>query len=250
MRIAVAGGTGLMGSAVVDEATARGHEIRVIARSAGVDAVSGTGLEGALDGVDVVVDVLNIATVNEATARELFLTTTANLLAAEAAAGVGHHLALSIVGVDRAPHGYYGAKLAQERAVAAGTVPWTIQRATQFHDFAAQMYRSNAFGRVHPVIRMRTQPVALTEVAARLVDLAEQGPAERAPDLAGPREEELGAMVRAWAEHTGRRAWTPRIPLPGGLGRAMRDGSLLPGPDADLGHVTFQDWLARQPRAS
>lgn len=145
---------------------------------------------------------------------------------------------------DRAPHGYYAGKVAQESLITAGEVPWTILRTTQFHDFAAQLFASARVGPVHLAPRMRTQPVSLDEVATRLVDLAEAPPVGRARDLAGPREESLVEMIRAYARATGHRGWVPAVPLPGPLGRAQRDGILLPGPDADHGTVTFAQWLA------
>lgn len=248
MQIAVAGGTGVVGAEVVRIAQQRGHRVRVLSRGNGVDVCSGAGLDEALAGVDTVVDVLNTSTQSARVAADFFTETTSHLLAAARRTGVGHHVALSIVGVDRAPHGYYAGKLAQEHTVQAGQVPWTIQRATQFHDFAAQTYRRASFGPLHLALRMRTQPIAIVEVAARLVDLAEAGPAERVRDIAGPREEQLVDMMRSWAAHTGRDGWMPAFSLPGALGRAIRDGSVLPGPDADLGSVTFEDWLMAQPR--
>ncbi|WP_217183626.1 SDR family oxidoreductase [Streptomyces sp. AC495_CC817] len=248
MEIAVAGGTGIAGSEVVRIAQQRGHRVRVLTRGNGVDVRSGAGLDDALAGVDAVVDVLSTSTQSARVSAEFFTGTTSHLLAAGHRVGVRHHLALSIVGVDRAPHGYYAGKLAQEQAVQAGQVPWTIQRATQFHDFAAQMYRNAALGPLHLAPRMRTQPIAIVEVATRLVDLAEAGAVGRARDIAGPREERLPEMMRAWAEHTGRSGWLPAVSLPGAFGRAIRDGRVLPDADADLGTVTFEDWLHAQPR--
>ncbi|MFD5214595.1 SDR family oxidoreductase [Microbacterium sp. NPDC058345] len=249
MDFAIAGGTGTVGGAVVAAAQRRGHATRVIARGHGVDVRTGVGLEGVLRGADAVIDVLNVQTSSARRAGEFFRSTSGRLLEAEQRAGVPHHLVLSIVGVDRAPHGYYGAKLHQERAVADGSVPWTIQRVTQFHDFAAQMFAQTGIGPVHPAVRMRTQPVDVSEVAERLISLAEQPAQGRARDLAGPEEEDLAEMMRAWARHTGRRAWMPRIALPGAFGRALRDGSMLPGPDADRATGTFAGWLERQRQA-
>lgn len=247
MDIAIAGGTGVIGSHVVRVAQERGHAVRALSRRGGVDVRAGVGLESALRGVDAVIDVLNITTLSEKDATDFFRTTTASLLSAERRTGVDHHIALSIVGVDRAPHGYYGAKFAQEREIEASDRPWTILRATQFHDFASQMYARTSFGPVHPVMRMRTQPVDATEVATRLVELAEHPAHGRARDLAGPEEEDLGEMMRAWADHTGRSGWMPRIVMPGAFGRAMRSGALLPQGDADLGRITFAEWLSAQP---
>src|SRR5690606_28867467 len=124
--------------------------------------------------------------------------------------------------------GYYAGKLAQEAAVQEGAVPWTILRATQFHDFAAQMYDRVAVGPVHPAVRMRTRPIDTRELAIRLVELAEHPAQGRAKDIAGPREEDLAEMMRAWARHRGRGGWMPKLALPGGFGRAMRSGALLP----------------------
>ena len=248
MEIAVAGGTGIAGSEVVRIAQQRGHRVRVLTRGNGIDVRSGDGLDKVLAGTDVVIDVLSIATQSARASTEFFTRSSSHLLSAGHRVGVQHHLALSIVGVDRAPHGYYAGKLAQEQAVQSGQIPWSIQRVPQFHDFAAQTYRAASFGPLHLAVRMRTQPISIVEVATRLVDLAEGGPAGRARDLAGPREEQLVDMMRAWAEHTGRKGWMPAVSLPGAFGRAIRDGSVLPDQDAELATVTFTDWLNAQPR--
>ncbi|MBB2902395.1 uncharacterized protein YbjT (DUF2867 family) [Kineococcus radiotolerans] len=250
MRIAIAGGTGTVGRHVVDVAREHGHEAVVLARSTGVDLVAGTGLGGALAGVDAVVDVTSVGTGSARVARGFFTAVTGNLLAAEEDAGVGHHLALSIVGVDRAPHGYYAGKAAQEEQVAGGRVPWTLLRTTQFHEFAGQLHGRAAFGPVHLVPVMRSQPVAAREVAQRLVALAERGPAGRVRDLAGPEVLAMAAAARSWARATGRRGLVLALPLPGGFGRALRDGTLLPGLDADRGELTFGRWLTREPRVT
>ncbi len=247
MEIAIAGGTGILGRAVADVARERGHKVRILSRSQGVDVREGAGLAAALDRADAVVDALSVQTQSAKASAEFFTQTTRALQRAEREAGVEHHLAISIVGVDRAPYGYYAGKLAQERAVEAGEVPWTILRATQFHDFAGQLSARAALGPIRLAVRMRTQPVAVREVAERLVDLIEAGPSGRARDLAGPREESMAEMMRAWAAHHGRGGWMPAISLPGVFGRAMRDGSMLPGPDADLGRVAFAEWLGAQP---
>lgn len=244
MRIAIAGGGGTVGERVTRAVRKRGHEAVVLSRTAGVDVRDPGAVRRALEGVDAVVDVLNISTLNADHATEFFTAATAALLDAEMAAGVGHHVALSIVGVDRAPHGYYAAKLAQERLVESSGVPWSIQRATQFHDFARQMYDGARLGPLHLAPRGRVQPVGAEEVADRLVDLAEAGPAGRVADLAGPQEESLERMVRAYARAQGAGGWIPAISLPGGLGRAQRDGLLLPGPEAILGRQTFDAWLS------
>ncbi|WP_448003428.1 SDR family oxidoreductase [Agromyces bauzanensis] len=243
MRIAVAGGTGTVGRHAVDVARERGHEVVVLARSNGIDLVSGVGLDDALRGVDVVIDTSNLSSMS-AKATEFFTTVTRNLQAAERAAGVRHHVCLSIVGVDRAPYGYYAAKLAQERAVEAGEVPWTIQRTTQFHEFAGQMLKGLTVAGVHFAPRMRTRPVAAREVGERLVALAEGAPAGHATDFAGPRLERLEDMIRALAHATGVRGPVIPISLPLKQFAAMKRGAILPGPDATLGRQTFDEWVA------
>lgn len=247
MRIAIAGGTGLMGGKLAHEAERRGHEVRVLSRASGIDltAPDGAGPTASrIAGCDAVIDVLSIGTQNAQASVAFFEATTRTLLAAEEQAGVGHHVALSIVGVDLAPFAYYAGKVAQERAVREGRVPWTVLRATQFHEFAAQMFTVAARGPLHLAPRMRTQPVAADEVAARLVDLAEAPARGRVADLAGPHEERLVDMIRRYARATGHRGWIPAVSLPGPFGRAMRDGRLLPAADATIGRQSFAEWIA------
>ncbi|GAA1503882.1 uncharacterized protein YbjT (DUF2867 family) [Agromyces terreus] len=243
MRIAVAGGTGTVGHRIVEAARARGHEAVVLTRSNGIDLISGTGVAAALEGVDAVIDAANATTLSAGASTAFFSMVSKTLLDAERAAGVGHHVALSIVGVDRAPHGYYAGKIAQERAVEAGTVPYTIMRATQFHEFAEQMLGSLSFAGLHLAPRIPSQPVAAREVGERLVLLAEQGPAGRSPDFAGPRREDIGDMVRRLAHARGLRGPVVPVTLPGRQFAAMRRGDSLPGADAVLGVQTFDDWL-------
>lgn len=239
MKIAVAGGTGAVGRHVVQHAEARGHTVVVLARSRGVDVRTGAGLDVALAGVDAVVDVTSVPTRSARESRDFFRATTTNLLRS----GVPHVVALSIVGIDRAPYDYYAGKVVQEELLAAGDVPWTVLRATQFHEFAQQVVDSLGFGPLHLAPVMRSQPVAAHEVGARLVDLAEAGPAGRVRDLAGPEVLRMQDLVAACARASGHRGPVLPVPLPGRFGKAMRDGSLLAGPDADLGTQTFTTWL-------
>ncbi len=248
MRIAIAGGTGLTGALVTALARERGHGVVVLSRGTGVELLSGAGLAGTLDGVDAVIDVTNVATLKPDVSVSFFAGATRNLLAAERAAGVGHHLALTIVEADKAPDGYYAGKLAQERLVEAGGVPWTVLRSAQFHDFSALLFHRGRAG-LHIAPRGRVQPVAVREVAERLVALAEQGPTGRATDIAGPQEESLVEMVRGYARAIGFRAPVPAVSLPGTFGRALRSGALLPAAGSDLGRQTFAEWLETLPAA-
>lgn len=242
-KIAVAGGTGVLGRHVVEVARQRGHDVVALALSTGVDLVAGTGLDGALDGVDAVVDVTSIQTQSARASEKFFGAVTRHLLEAEKAAGVGHHVALSIVGVDKAPYGYYTGKVLQEGLVTEGDVPWSLMRATQFHEFAGQIMDRLRRGPVVIAPRMRSQPVAASEVAGRLIDLVEAGPSGRVADFGGPREEQVVDMVRAYKVATGTKVWILPVPLPGALGRALRDGSLVTDGDADHGTQTYADWL-------
>lgn len=246
MRFAIAGGTGMTGTQVEAVARERGHDVVVLSRSTGVDLVAGAGLDGRLDGVDTVIDVSNITTPDPAASVAFFQGATTALLAAERAAGVAHHLALTIVNAEAAPDGYYAGKLAQERLIEQGDVPWTIQRTTQFHEYAAMMYRRTRDG-AHVAPTGRVQPVSLREVATLLVDLAEGGPAGRATELGGPREESLADMVRRYAQAIGHSGELPTVDIPGTLGQAFRSGALLPEPQALHGTMTFGEWLADLP---
>ncbi|MDY0908679.1 SDR family oxidoreductase [Microbacterium sp. CFBP9034] len=245
MKIAIAGGTGTVGRHTVEAVRSAGHEPVVLARSTGIDLVTGDGLEAALEGVDAALDVANLATLSADDATRFFTTASGNLVAAAGRAGVRHVVLLSIVGIDRMPHQYYAGKLAQERVVEASAVPWTILRATQFHEFAGQLFGQAKIGPLHVAPRARVQPIAAREVGEHLVALATGDAQGRARDLAGPREEKLEEMVRAFARRAGVRGWIPAIPAPGPQMKAMRAGLALPGVDAVTGVETFAQWLAR-----
>lgn len=244
LRIAVAGGTGTVGRHVVDVATGLGHDTVVLSRSAGVDLIAGAGVERALAGVDAVIDVTSVSTQSARRSRDFFGAVTTHLLRAEQDAGIAHHVALSVVGAARAPHGYYAGKAVQEQLVADGPVPWTLLRATQFHEFAQQLLGQVRVGPLDLVPVMRSRPVAAREVAQRLVELAAKGPGGRVRDLGGPQELRMVDVVRDLARATGRRGPVLAVPLPGGFGRALRDGTTLPGPGADHGVQTFAEWVA------
>jgi len=247
MRIAVAGATGVVGRKIVTVARDRGHEVVELARSVGVDLTAGAGLAERLAGVEAVIDASNNTTQKQAAAEEFFGSVTRNLLAAEQQARVGHHVALSIVGIDDVPLGYYQGKRLQERLVAEGDVPWSILRATQFHEFAAQVLHFARIGPISLVPRMLSQPVAAVEVAEALVDLAEAGPSGRVPDLAGPEPLQMVDAARQAARSGGRRRWVVPVWLPG-AGTGMRSGALLPQTDGPRGRQTFEEWLARPRR--
>lgn len=242
MRIAIAGGTGTVGRHLVRQVAAAGHEATVLARSQGVDLVTGKGLD--LAGVDAVIDASGPRAASAAKSTALFTAVTTNLLAAERAVGVSHHLALSIVGAAHADQGYYAGKAAQERTVSQGDVPWTVLRTTQFFEFAEQNAVSAGPWLLMP--RLRCQPVAAATVAERLVELVEAGPSGDAADLAGPDELCMADVLRACQERRPHRRRVIEFPLPGGFGRVLRDGTILPGPDAMLRGPNLAEWVASQ----
>ncbi|HET8926982.1 MAG TPA: NAD(P)H-binding protein [Microbacterium sp.] len=243
MKIAVAGGTGLVGKHVVEAARERDHEVVLLTRGSGVDLVTGEEVDRALEGVDAAIETLNVGTPDGAVATEFFRAACANLLRAARTARIGHIVALSIVGIDRNPHGYYAGKLAQEEVYTASDAPWTILRATQFHEFAMQMFRGAKAGPLHLAPRARTQPIAAREVGEHLVRLAEQPAQGFAADLAGPREEQLADMTKRYARAVGYRWPVLAVNVPGDQWKGMRAGLNLPEAGAVLGTQTFDEWL-------
>jgi uncharacterized protein YbjT (DUF2867 family) len=248
LRIAVAGGTGQAGSEAVRVARERGHDVVVLARSTGVDLVAGTGARAALGGVDVVIDASGVSPGDDAT--DFHEAVTKTLVTSGSEAGVRHLVVLSIVGCDRAAsYPLYAGKVAQERATESGGIPFTIARTTQFHEFAKLIWKGGQIGPLHFAPRMRSQPVAVREVGAHLVDLAEGEPIGRAPEFAGPREESVLEMTRAYAKAIGGGRVFP-VRMGGEFGRAQRDGSLLPGPHAKHGIQTYAEWISDLKRSA
>ncbi|MCZ2829172.1 NAD(P)H-binding protein [Modestobacter sp. VKM Ac-2986] len=244
MKVAVAGGTGLLGRLVVAELERRGDVPVVLARSRGVDLTTGIGLVRALRGVTTVVDVSNVTTTSRRRAVAFFTAATQQLLAAADRAGVRHVVTLSIVGADTIDFGYYLGKRRQEELLAAGPAPWTLLRATQFHEFAGQLVDRSP-GPVVVVPRMRSRPVAAREVAAHLVELAHGAPRGVVEPIAGPEELDMADLVRRRLRATGRRRLVLSLRLPGPAGRAFADGGLVPAPPFVTGSETAEEHLAR-----
>jgi uncharacterized protein YbjT (DUF2867 family) len=244
MRIAVAGGTGLMGRLVVDDLRGAGHEPVVLARSTGVDLTTGAGLPAALEGARAVIDVSNVTTTSEKASVAFFEAATQHLLEAGQRAGVRHFVALSIIGVDRVPLGYYAGKRRQEELIAQGPLPWTVLRAAQFHEFAGQILERTTLGPIALVPRMLSQPVAAREVAARLTRLAVGEPQGMATEIAGPQQLQLTDMTRHLLQARGRRTLVLPLPVPGAAGKAASSGGLLPQGEYVTGVETFGEYLA------
>jgi uncharacterized protein YbjT (DUF2867 family) len=246
VKIAVAGGTGLVGRPIVEAARRYGHDPVVLARSAGVDLTTAAGLAAALDGVDAVVDVTSIPGFDTDQVRAFFATVTGHLLAAEQEAGVGHHVVLSIVGLNRLPDdGHYAGKREQERLALSGPVPASVVRATQFFEFAAQMVEWTRRGESAALPPLLVQPVAVSDVAEILVEVAMGEPVNGIGELAGPEPQDLVDMARRTLAARGESlrlvpTWRGRY------GVKVAGEVLLPGPDARIAPTTFDDWLTTQ----
>lgn len=246
MKIVVIGGTGLIGSKLVKDLSERGHETVAAAPSTGVDSITREGLAAAMDGADVVVDVANAPSWEDQAVLEFFLTSTRNLLAAEAAAGVRHHVALSIVGCERLPdNGYFRAKVAQEALIKASAIPYTLLRATQFFEFVGGIAQAATRGdevRLSPAL---IQPMASVDVAAALADVVLAAPANGTLEVAGPEAMPLDELVRRFLRLTGDGRKVIADVHARYFGAELDDRSLTPGSDARLGPTRFEDWLAR-----
>jgi uncharacterized protein YbjT (DUF2867 family) len=248
MKIVVIGGSGLIGKKLVGLLREHGHEAVAASPSSGVNALTGEGLAEALAGARVVIDVSNSPSWEDAPVLEFFKESTRNLLAAEVAAGVGHHVALSVVGADRMPDsGYMRAKVEQERLIKAGKVPYTIVRATQFFEFLGGIAGSGGTG---DTIRLPTapmQPVAAVDVAATLADVAVATPLNGTIELAGPETMSIAAFVERFLAATGDTRTVVADPQAGYFGAALGDQGLTPGNNPRIGPTRFEAWLDRTP---
>jgi uncharacterized protein YbjT (DUF2867 family) len=246
MRIAVVGGTGLAGRYTVEAVRALDHVPVVIARSMGYDLVTGTGLdlvEGLRD-VDAVIDTTNTSETDAEAARRFFGTVTRRLLNAEERVGVRHHVVLSIVGVDRVEqNGHYAGKRLQEQLVTDGPVPWTVQRTTQFFEFAEMVVGWTRQDGTAVVPPLRVQPVAVADVAEVLARTAAGPPLGMAPELAGPERQDLADMADRVMAARGEKVRVMHE-WGGVFSGEMAGEALLPGPGAHLAPTGFDDWLA------
>jgi uncharacterized protein YbjT (DUF2867 family) len=242
MKIAVAGATGRVGRHVVEVAEERGHEVVRIARSTGVDVITGAGLADALEGADVVIDVSTAPTQDGAT--EFFTTSTRNLHQYGEQAGVRRIVVVSIVGIDNFTSGYSHAKLVHEKLMLAGPVPATIVRATQFFELVAQLMEWGNQGDAIHVQSGRTQAIAARSAAEALVDAAEN-PSDDTINVAGPQEESMIELAQLYADHKGITARIVVADNSADPDAARYDsGELLPPADARILGPTFKTWLS------
>jgi uncharacterized protein YbjT (DUF2867 family) len=245
MKIVVIGGSGLIGRNVVSRLLAQGHDPVPASPATGVDTITGEGLAEVVVGAEVVVDVSNAPAWDDDAVMKFFTTSSRNLLAAERDAGIGHHVAVSIVGADRLPDsGYLRAKVAQEAEIEAGSIPYTILRATQFFEFLSQIVEAGAEG---DSVRLSTgliQFVAAADVAATVAQLAIGAPVAGRVELGGPEAAGIDAWARRLFAATGDNRVVIADPHARYYGTELHGGELTPGEGARIGNVDFDTWLA------
>jgi uncharacterized protein YbjT (DUF2867 family) len=246
MKIVVIGGTGLIGSKLVQNLRERGHDVLAASPSTGVNSITREGLAQAMDGAEVVVDVANAPSWEDQAVLEFFETSSRNLLAAEAAAGVRHHVALSIVGSERLPeNGYFRAKVAQENLIKASGIPYTLLRATQFFEFVGGIAQSATVGDEICLSPALIQPMASDDVVAALTDVALAAPINGTVEVAGPEAMPLDELVRRFLRATqDTRKVVPDVHARY-FGAVLDDQSLTPGKNPRLGAIRFEDWLGQ-----
>jgi len=244
-KIVVIGGSGLIGTKLVKNLLRQGHEVVAASPSTGVNTITGEGLAEALAGAQVVVDVANAPSWEDQAVLEFFEKSGRNLLAAEAAAGVGHHVALSVVGTERLlASGYFRAKLAQENLIKASSIPYTIVRATQFFEFVGGIAQAATQGETVRLPAALMQPIVSDDVADVMADVAVAEPLNGTVELAGPEPIRQDELVRKFLSATGDPRTVTTDPSALYYGIALTDQSLTPGDNPRVGPTRFEDWLS------
>jgi uncharacterized protein YbjT (DUF2867 family) len=246
MKIIVIGGTGLIGSKTVAIVRQGGHEVVAASPKSGVNTVTGEGLKEAMAGAQVVVDLANSPSFEDQAVMEFFETSGRHLLPAEAAAGVRHHVALSIVGIDRTDNGYFRAKVAQEKLLKASGIPYTVIRSTQFLEFLGGIADSSADGNVVRLPPVLFQPIAAEDVAAIVAEVALAAPRNAILEIAGPQRAPFNEFVARYLKAVGDRREVVRDPKALYFGGPVEERSLVPLGDARLGRIDLDEWLRRR----
>ncbi len=247
MKIVVIGGTGLIGSKTVVLLRGAGHDALAAAPSTGVNTVTGEGLEAALDAADVVVDLANSPSFEPSAVMGFFAAHEKNLLAAEARAGVRHHVALSIVGADRSPDsGYFRAKIAQEDLIKASGIPYTIIRSTQFMEFLGAIADAGQGDGVVNIATGLFQPIAADDVAAVVAEVATSAPRSGTIEIAGPERAPFDEIIKRYLEMMGDKRPVHADPEARYFGARVERFSLVPMGNAQLGKITLADWVKRK----
>jgi len=241
----VIGGTGLIGSKVVEKLKQKGHEVIAAAPNTGVNTITGEGLKEAMAGTQVVIDLANSPSFEDKAVLEFFQTSGRNLLAAEAAAGVQHHVALSIVGIDRSDNGYFRAKVAQENLIKTSGIPYTIIRSTQFMEFLRGIADSSRDGNRVRISPGLFQPIAADDVAAAVADVALAAPRNGIVEIAGPERAPFNEIVGRYLKAVGDPREVVRDPEARYFGGRVEERSLVPLGEARLGRIGFDEWLRR-----
>src|SRR5712671_2495516 len=245
MKIVVIGGTGLIGSKTVAILRRGNNEVVAASPQSGINSITGEGLNEAMAGAQVVIDLANSPSFEDKAVLEFFETSGRNLLAAEAAAGIRHHVALSIVGTDRSDNGYFRAKVAQEKLIEASGIPYTIIRSTQFMEFLHGIAASSADGNMIRLSPGLFQPIAADDVAAIVADVALAAPRSGIVEIAGPERAPFNEIVARYLKAVG----DPRVvvsdPEARYFGGQVEERSLVPLGEARLGRIGFDEWLRR-----
>jgi uncharacterized protein YbjT (DUF2867 family) len=245
MKIVVIGGTGLIGSKTVAILRQGGHEVIAASPQSGINTITGEGLKEALAGAQVVIDLANSPSFEDKAVLEFFETSGRNLLAAEAAANVRHHVALSIVGTDRSDNGYFRAKVAQEKLIEASGIPYTIVRSTQFMEFLRAIADSSAAGNRLRISSGLFQPIAADDVAANVADVALAPPRNGIVEIAGPERAPFNEIVARYLKAVGDPREVVSDPEARYYGGRVEEYSLVPLGEARLGRIGFDEWLRR-----
>ena len=244
MKIVVIGGSGLIGSKLVAKLDADGHDAVAASLDSGVNTITGEGLAEALTGASVVVDVSNSPSFEDAAVLEFFETSTRNLLAAEADAGVGHHVALSVVGTRRlSESGYFRAKIAQEKLIEEAAIPYSIVHATQFYEFVKSIAAAAADGDTVRIAHVLVQPIAADDVATAVGRVAVGPPVNGIVEVAGPEQFYLDELIRRGLSARNDPRTVIADPLARYFGAQLSERTLVPGDDARLAQTRFDDWL-------
>ena len=245
MKIVVIGGTGLIGSKTVAILRERGHEVVAASPRNGINSITGEGLKEAMAGAQVVVDLANSPSFEDRAVLEFFETSARNLAAAEVASGIEHHIALSIVGIDRTDNGYFRAKLAQERLIKASGIPYTIIRATQFLEFLGAIAASSADGNVVRLPTCLFQPIAAEDIAPIVAEVALAPPRNGFIEIAGPERAPFNEIIARYLKAIGDPRELVFDPETGYFGGRVEEHSLVPLGEARLGHIDLDEWLRR-----
>ena len=247
VKIVIIGGTGLIGSKVVSKLRDLGNEVVPAAPNTGVNTLTGEGLAEVMKGTDVVVDVSNSPSFEDVAVMNFFRTSTTNILAAEAAAGVRHHVALSVVGTDRlSESGYMRAKIAQEKLIEESSIPYSIVHATQFFEFLKGIADGGTVGDTVRLAPVLIQPIAAEDVATEVTKVAVGAPVNGIVEIGGPEQFRLNEIVGRYLAARDDRRSVIADPNARYYGAKLGERSLVPGSDALLGETRFEDWLSHQ----